>query len=474
MNKQHKLVRLFLGPLFVFCLLPALSNASTIKLDANDSLTATGAWQNIANCYADDGLYTVGTGLANGTRYFRVGLSDPADTMNQRITSVVLYAKGYSNNARAKVRLIPYFNNTAGISSASYAFGVTEATKSYDITGQRVPWAWSDVVNLSVQFTPRTAATFSVNHIFAVITSVDTINLFQEHYFLFDPIASPETLGLYFPVVISARTVPGDTVMSSYNNTASLTDLTGATTPNIVTFTAGFCSVQVMIAQDTVNTMLLVSDGDTSGSSNQFDVINPGLHHFGFDSVGAQTAGVAFPVSIAALDFYGDTVATFAEKADLWDLSGTLTPDSSGAFVSGTWAGNLTIATAVPFDTLYCSRTVGGRTFYGTSNGFTFFLGVGGEKPVPAAPGFCRLDVSPNPLYQRAEFSVYSPKAGQARIIVYNLLGQKAAQKDLGAINPGTVKLNWDIGTALPQGVYFASLQIDGESASFKKLVILK
>ncbi|MBI4726440.1 Ig-like domain-containing protein [candidate division TA06 bacterium] len=376
MNKQPLLARLFLRSLFVFCLLPALSTAATINLNANDSLTAAGAWSNVPYCYADDALYTVGLGAANGLKNFRVGLADPVDTVNQAITGVVIYVKGYSNNARAKVRLIPYFAGTAGISSANYAFGVTEATKSYDITLQDSTlsdstWNWDDVANLSVQFTPKTAATFYVNHIFAMVTSVDTLNLLQKHYFVFNAIATPETLGLYFPVVISARTIPGDTVMSSYNNTAGLTDiLTGATTPNIVTFTAGLCSVQVMISQDTVNTALLVSDGDTSGTSNQFDVINPGLHHFGFDSVGSQAAGAAFPVNIAALDFYGDTVTTFADKADLWDFTGALTPDSSGAFVNGKWTGNVTIPVVIPSDTLYCSRTIGGRTYSGKSNGF--------------------------------------------------------------------------------------------------------
>ena len=176
MNKQPWLARLFLWSLFVFYLLPALSTAATIGLNANDSLTATGAWQNVASCYADDGLYTVGSGLANGTRNFRVGLADPADTANQRITSVILYAKGYSNNARAKVRLIPYFAGAPGTSSGSYTFGMTEVLRSFDITLQNstlpdTTWNWDDIVNLSVQFTPRTAATFSVNHIFAVVRS---------------------------------------------------------------------------------------------------------------------------------------------------------------------------------------------------------------------------------------------------------------------------------------------------------------
>lgn len=456
MNKQHKLVRLFLGPVFALCLIPVLSNAATVKLDANDSLTATGAWQNVANCYADDGLYTVGTGLANGTCYFRVGLADPADTMNQRITSVILYTKGFSNNARAKVRLIPCFAGVAGISSGSYTFGVTEVLRSFDITGQRVPWAWSDIVNLSVQFTPRTAATFSVNHIFAMVTSVDTMAAAESHYFVFDAIASPETLGLYFPVVIRAMTTPGDTVMSSYNNTA------------------GLCSVQVMIAQDTVNTALLVSDGDTSGASNQFDVINPGLHHFGFGPIGPQTVGLPFPVTISALDFYGDTATTFGDKVDLWDLSGALTPDSSGVFSGGLWTGSLTISAAISSDTLYCSRTIGGRTYAGASNGFAVPTGISGDKPViPPIKSF-GLDISPNPTSGRTQILLAMPKSGKVVLILYNVLGQEVARKELGLLPSGTNKIDWALGSAQLQGLYFLRAMVDDQAAAMKKLLILR
>lgn len=474
MNKQHRLVRLFLWLLFALCLIPALSTAATIKLDANDSLTATGAWQNVANCYADDGLYAVGSGLANGTRYFRVGLADPPDTVNQAITNVVIYAKGYSSSSRGKVRLIPYFDDVAGVSSGSFTFALTEVVRSLDITGQRIPWTWSDIVNLSVQFTPRTAATFSVNHIFAVVTSVDTMAAADSHYFVFDAIASPETLGLYFPVVIRAMTTPGDTVMSSYNNTASLTDLTGATTPNIVTFTAGLCSVQVMIAQDTVNTMLLVNDGDTSGTSNQFDVINPGLHHFGFGPIGSQTVGVPFPVTIAALDFYGDTAATFTDKADLWDLSGTLTPDSSGVFSGGLWTGNLTISAAITSDTLYCSRTIGGRTYSGKSNGFAVPTGISGDEPVISPIKSFGLDISPNPTSGRTQILLAMPKPGKVVLILYNVLGQEVARKEPGLLPSGNNKLNWVFESAQPQGLYFLRAMVDDQATAMKKLLILK
>jgi hypothetical protein len=90
------------------------------------------------------------------------------------------------------------------------------------------------------------------------------------------------------------------------------------------------------------------------------------------------------------------------------------------------------------------------------------------------ASKFCRLEIRPNPVRQRAEFSVYSPNAGQARIIIYNMLGQKTSQKELGGIAAGTIKINWELGSSLPQGLYFVGLEINGKRTAFRKLIILK
>lgn len=474
MNKQHLFVRLFLGPLFALCLIPALSRAATVNLSANNSLAAAGAWSNVPYCYADDGLYTTGTGLANGQRYFRVGLADPADTVDKRITNVVIYAKGYSDNGRAKVRLIPYFAGAAGTSSASYTFGVTEATQSFDITPQRNPWRWQDVVSLGVQFTPRTATTFYVNHIFAMVIYVDTITTIQKHYFVFDAIASPETLGLYFPVVVNSLTTLGDTVMSSYFGSAGLTDFTGTVTPSIVTFAAGHCSTQVMIGRDTTVTALTVNDGDTTGSSNQFAVINPGLHHFGFAPIGSQTSGSPFPVSIAALDYYGDTATAFTDRVRLWDASGSLAPDSSGPFSSGLWTGSVTIGSAFVSDTVFCSRTVGGRTYAGASNGFTFLLGVAGESTTAGMGRVLSIKAYPNPVRGELGLDVISPVAGMLNVTMYNILGQVEYRRESRPVTAGVTRVNIPLSSNTRPGVYLIEATVGDRLRQVQKVIIMK
>ena len=450
------------------------AQAGVMVLNANDSLAAAGAWVNVPYSYVDDSLYTVGTGAANGSKNFRVGLADPSDTINQRITGVVIYAKCYLAGSKGKLQLVPFYDEVQGTASAPLGLSGTEITRSFDITVQRAQWLWEDINNLSVQFKPKTAKTYYANHIFAVVTSIDTTAAQASHRFAFDPVATPDTVGVAFPLGISALDSLGS-LLTSYNGSVLISDQTGTISPFIASFTGGLAAASVTISDTLRNDFIVIDDGVANDTSGLFDVVNSGLHHFAVDPIGMQLKNVPFPISLSARDFFDDTVTSFTGKADLWDMTGTLTPDSTGAFAAGVWSGNVNIALGALKDSIACSY-FNGKTISGLSNGFWVDdpLGVETGKLLEGLAGTVRINIFPNPLYRKAEFTVYSPKAGTARITVYNLLGQKAAQKDLGNINPGTVKLSWDLGSALPQGVYFADLQIDGKSASFKKLVILK
>ena len=476
MNKQHILVRLFLVPLFILLADGAAVNAATVSLPANDSLAAAGTWANVPYCYSDDALYTTGAGAANGQKTFRVGLADPSDTVDMRITSVVLYAKGYSGSGKGKIQLVPFFNGTTGTASANLKFGRTEVTRSFDISAQRAPWHWSDVVTLSVQFRPRTATAFSVNAIFAVVTSVDTAVAVQRHYFVFSTIASPETLGLQFPVVIRTLTTPGDTVMTAYNGAVSLSDSTGSITPVTAAFTAGVCSTHVMIAQDTAVTTITVEDGDTAGTSNAFAVINPGLHHFGIDSIPGINNSQPWPIAIEALDFYGDTVLTWAGQVDLWDATATLTPDSSGDFAAGVWSGQFNVTGLTPpgGDTVFCSFTQGSHTYYGKSNAFVIVDGVAGAPAAPTLPSTLSFRVNPNPARQRLGLDITNPQAGMLQVTLFNILGQVVMARAIGAIPAG----NSHVALAVPQGtmpgVYFVAAMVGERLQNVQKVIIIK
>jgi hypothetical protein len=113
--------------------------------------------------------------------------------------------------------------------------------------------------------------------------------------------------------------------------------------------------------------VVVTNPGGGSGSLNNGFSIYPDLEHFSFSPIGNQTVGVSFSVTITAHDRYTNVVSGFNGAVDLSDTTGTVSPATSGNFVSGVWTGDLTISQAQADVTI--TATSGGRT--GASNPFT-------------------------------------------------------------------------------------------------------
>jgi hypothetical protein len=96
------------------------------------------------------------------------------------------------------------------------------------------------------------------------------------------------------------------------------------------------------------------------------------LDHFtvtaaGGGSIGTQTAGTAFSITITAKDASGNTVTGYTGTATLSDLSGTISPTSTtGGFTAGVWTGSVTITKTWTNDVI--TATGSGKT--GQSNQF--------------------------------------------------------------------------------------------------------
>ncbi|MBI5805855.1 T9SS type A sorting domain-containing protein [candidate division TA06 bacterium] len=375
--KKHCIIKLSL--IAALMLISHQAWSFSLVMNANQVLENNGGyWTDPGYTYQDDALSAWVLGTANGGRYLRVGLEDPSiDTTNIMITGVTIYAKAYSNYSKSKIRLQPYFNNVAGLESPGVNLGTSEVLRSYDITSQRA-WTWQELKDLSVRVTPRTGSYFYLNHVFVVVTYTDS-TILGDYSFEFSTIASPETLGYYFPVRIIVRDSLGDTA-KSYNGNASISDLTGTITPINAQFISGVCNLPVMIGENTALTSITVDDGDTSAVSNGFSVVS-GLHHFWISPVASpQTVGSPFPVSISACDFNGDTLTTFNGKADLVEITGALIQDSTGSFTSGVWNGNITInGGAGIYDTLWAEYTKTSHSSRGKSNAFLLASPLGLE-----------------------------------------------------------------------------------------------
>ncbi len=448
--------------------------AESAVLPANSILASNGTWNNLSNSYADDALYASGIGSPTGKYYFRAGLENITDTINRTITQVVIYTKGYSSYSKSRMLLQPYWGDSAGLTSGTIRVGTTEVLNSFNITSQKAAWTWQDINNLNIKFIPKTYATYYVNYIFAVVTYIDTSTVSGNHHFEFAFIASPETLGVAFPVSIVAKDDLGDTVYT-YNGTVSVKELTGTITPISATFTSGVCNFNPVINDVMADNAIEISDGDTFAVSNGFEVIDAGLHHFSFEPITTpQTVDVPFVISIIASNFFGDTVTTFTGKVDLWDNTGTITPDSSGAFASGVWSGNVTIGTENAADSIYCSY-FSTKSFAGYSNGFEIQTpsGVAGDGTGNSAIKAFSLKIVPNPVSDKAEIALNLPDAGKTTAILYNIVGQEVIRRDFGYLSSGNSNFSWNLGRNIPQGLYFMRVIINGKQAGFKKLVIL-
>jgi len=87
--------------------------------------------------------------------------------------------------------------------------------------------------------------------------------------------------------------------------------------------------------------------GAEIGVSGFFNVSSSSVHHFDFDHIGTQEAGVSFTIRITAKDNEGNTVTDFSETASLDDETGTIDPKSTTSFSGGVWEGPVSITKSI-------------------------------------------------------------------------------------------------------------------------------
>ena len=86
-----------------------------------------------------------------------------------------------------------------------------------------------------------------------------------------------------------------------------------------------------------------------------------------FNSVGTQTAGTSFSITITAKDASNNTLTNYVGTNTLNVSTGTISPISTGVFSSGVWTGSVTVTGAGSGVTLFTT----GSAMSGTSSIFT-------------------------------------------------------------------------------------------------------
>ncbi len=190
-----------------------------------------------------------------------------------------------------------------------------------------------------------------------------------DHYSV-SSVSSPQVAGTAFSVTIQAQdqynnniTTGSETINISFGKTDAGATPTSASTTNGV---ATINNMTMTVAQSGQSITFTGVPSGKTGTSNSFDVNAGSLHHFTFNTIANQTAGVAFSITITAKDQYNNTVTSYTGSNTLSDSSGTISPTSTGAFSSGVWTDNVTITQAQA----NIQITTTGATKSGVSNPF--------------------------------------------------------------------------------------------------------
>ncbi len=107
--------------------------------------------------------------------------------------------------------------------------------------------------------------------------------------------------------------------------------------------------------------------GDSVSVASDFATID----HFVFGSVGTQTAGISFNITITAKDASNNTLTNYVGTNTLNVSTGTISPTLTGVFSNGIWTGSIIMTHAGSGITLFTT----GSDMSGTSNLFTVSSG---------------------------------------------------------------------------------------------------
>ena len=98
-----------------------------------------------------------------------------------------------------------------------------------------------------------------------------------------------------------------------------------------------------------------------------------------------------------------------------------------------------------------------------------YMSGVGQNETRPL---ISTISVAPNPFNASARVSVILPQAGQGRVELFNLLGQRVALLHDGLLHAGTSELHLD-GTSLSSGTYMLHISVPGMEQT-RRVVLVK
>jgi hypothetical protein len=87
------------------------------------------------------------------------------------------------------------------------------------------------------------------------------------------------------------------------------------------------------------------------------------------------------------------------------------------------------------------------------------------EEEIASLESF--VNVYPNPFNGNTNLTFTATEAGDATIVVYNLVGERVIDMNLGSVNAGTQTVQLDF-TSLNTGIYLLSVTAAGETSTLR------
>lgn len=317
----------------------------------------------VTQSYSANSLTITSSGKAGTSNDFDVNPAALSQFAFETIGSPQTAGTGFEITLRAED---VYGNVVTGYSNQVNLSDVT-GTISPTRTGAMVSGVWTGTVSID-QSQDDVYITASRNGVTGESNKFN-VDAAQLQNFILNTIDT-QIAGQPFALLVTAKDSHSNTV-TGFTGSVSIQDQTGTISPQASgNFSAGVWSGNVTVSQTVTNNLIEVqkSGGTESGQSNTFNVVSNSVDHFEINTISSpQTAGNSFQITITAKDAQNNTVSTFNSTAGLSDLTGTISPQTSGAFSNGVRTETVTITTSTSSNTI--SVTSGGKA--GTSNTFS-------------------------------------------------------------------------------------------------------
>jgi hypothetical protein len=186
-------------------------------------------------------------------------------------------------------------------------------------------------------------------------------------HFVVSGFQSPTAAGVSGTVTVTAYDSCGN-VATGYTGTVQFASSdVQAVLPAGSTLSSGTGTFSVTLKTAGTQSIYATDSVDSSITGSQTGItVEPGSAvQFVFAAIPTETAG-SFSVTITAEDMYGNTATSYVGTPSLSDISGTISPTVTSAFVGGVWSGTVTITLAG-----HDSITASDEAITGTSNTFT-------------------------------------------------------------------------------------------------------